>query len=79
MERVGRGPDLRALERRLAVNGNVFDESAEDYFSVIGSSDESEPEHGLTDVSGRDEGEDKRNESRWFKFDDIDDAGSDES
>ena len=59
------------------MNGNVFDESLEDHFSVIGSSDESEPEHGLTD-SDSDNGEDERDEGErdlskdpWFDLDDL--------
>ena len=58
----------------MAANGNVFDYLAEDYFSVVGSSDESEPEHGLTDDSDTDDGEGKRNEGGSFNFDDLDDA-----
>ena len=73
-EKTGQGPDLRAFERRLAANGNVFDDLAEDYFIVVGSSDESEPEHGLTDDSDTDDGEGKRNEGGSFNFDDLDDA-----
>ena len=34
-ERTFQAPDLGALERRLAVNGNVFDETAKDHFSGI--------------------------------------------
>ena len=61
------------------MNGNIFDGSAEDYFRVIGSSDESEPEHGLTDDSDINDGEDKRDEGGWSNFDDLDDAESDGS
>ena len=70
------GPSVRpwALEGRFAANGYVFDVLAEDYFSVVGSSDESEPEHGLTDDSDTDDGEDKRDEGGGFNFDDLDDA-----
>ena len=64
---------------RLAVNGNAFDKSAEDYFSVIRSSDESEPQHGLTDDFDINDGEDKRDVGGWFNFDDLDDAEFDES
>ena len=63
------------------MNGNAFDDSAEDHFSVSGSSDESEPEHGLTDDSDTDDGEDKRDEVFWFNFDDLGNVeiGSNES
>ena len=67
-------PDLRALETRLAANGNVFDDLVGDDFSVVGSSDGSELEHGLTDDSDTDDVEDKHDEGGWFNFDDLDDA-----
>ena len=78
-EKTGQGQDLRALKGRVAVNGNVFDESAEDHFSVIGSSDESEPEHGLTDDSDTDDGDDKRDQGGRFNFEDLDDAELDDN
>ena len=65
---------MRALERRLAADGNVFDDLAEDNFSVVGSTEESEPEHGLTDDSDTDDGDGKHNEGGWFNFDFLDDA-----
>ena len=52
----------------------MFDDLLEDYFSVVGSTDESEPEHGLTDDSDSDDGDDKHNEGGWFNFDDLDNA-----
>ena len=39
----------------MAANGNGLDKSIEDHFSVIESSDESEPELGLTDNSDIDD------------------------